>query len=116
MSFKKFLNRMQSVSPAVSISKSGGVMRFNRPAVILYNLDQYRYCWLYWDAEEGRIGFEFSNEMANGACKVKSYRYTFGVAAYSFLNHFGVKADCNTMLPVHVWKEEPPNCFLYILV
>jgi hypothetical protein len=91
MGFKKFTNRMQSVSPAVTYGEKSGRFIFNQPAVKSFKLDRYSFCWLYYDKDMGEIGFEFLTSPENGSCKVANYRYTFNVAGMSFVNHYEIK-------------------------
>lgn len=91
MGFKKFINRMQSVAPAVTYVEKSGRFIFNQPAVKKFQLSRYSYCWLYYDKEAQKIGFEFLTSPENGACKIANYRYTFNVAGMAFINHYGIK-------------------------
>ena len=67
MSFVMFPNDGQrAYSPRAALTK-GGVISFNRSAVKKFNLTDYQYCLLYYDAEEQKIGIDFSNDATNNA-------------------------------------------------
>ena len=67
MAFVMFPNDGErSYSPRSALTK-GGVISFNKSAVKRFGLTEYQYCLLYYDAEEQKIGIEFSKEATNKA-------------------------------------------------
>jgi hypothetical protein len=67
MAFIMFPNDGQrAYAPRAALTK-GGVISFNRSAVKKFGLTDYPYCLLYYDAEEQKIGIDFSQDATNSA-------------------------------------------------
>lgn len=91
--FEKFVHPHSTEVPTVSGYARNGRFQFNSAAVKEFGLKNKKHCDLYYDKQNGKIGFVFVDEPTNGSVKVKNYRYSLSVAGSCFCNHYGILLD-----------------------
>ncbi|WP_029918166.1 hypothetical protein [Pelobacter seleniigenes] len=90
MAFEKFTKTGRGAKPVVSIWKKGQ-LGFNQGAVESFDLENKGYVILYFDPDEKKIGFEFTNdETAEGALKFKVRKTGASIGAKYFLDYYHV--------------------------
>lgn len=112
MAFKKFTKvGGRSFAPKVGIWSKGQI-GFNKGAIEKFELNQYDYVMLYFDEEEKKIGFEFTNDAsAEGVIKIIKRPTGFSFSANSFLKHYEITPEENVKYDVIFDKEQK----LYII-
>lgn len=100
MGFVKFTNTGKSFTPRVSISKSG-LIGLNNGARNRFGIEKYQYCVLYYDADEMKIGIEFTgNKDADGVQKIRFRNTGADIAGKSFLSFFGIDTTETRVYPI----------------
>jgi len=86
MAFERFSERGRGYKPKVSIWKRGQI-GFNQGAVKRFDLDKYQYAVLFFDAENKRIGFKFTNDVDEDGISKLTVKDTGAImSAKSFLD------------------------------
>lgn len=99
MGFEKFTGGGRSFTPKISISRNG-LIGFNQGTRRRFSLEKYAVCTLYYDKEEGRIGFEFSKDKnAEGGINLRLRKFGADIAGKSFLSYYNIKPKDTTMYP-----------------
>lgn len=88
--FERFTVNHRSSFPMVS-AYGHGVFGFNVTAIKQFNLDQFNFCSLYFDAERGLIGFEFLVEPDDFCFKITKLKSRFTIACRCFARHHKLK-------------------------
>jgi hypothetical protein len=91
MAFVMFPNDGQRVSAPRAALTKGGVISFNRSAVKKFGLADYQRCILYYDADEQKIGVEFSNDETNNATVTLRHRVSGAeISSKNFFSYFNI--------------------------
>ena len=100
MAFVKFTETGKSFAPKASLNDRG-YLSFNNGARKRFNIDKYEYAVLYNDAENRKIGVEFTNEAsAEGAVKLRVRQTGATIGAKSFIDFFDIKISKTTIYDV----------------
>lgn len=92
MAFEKFVKTGRGYAPKVSIWM-GGQIGFNQGAVERFNIRSFQYAVLFYDKNERKIGFIFTNEAEEGANKITKGKTGAFVSAKTFLDYYGINHD-----------------------
>jgi len=87
--FKKFSDPDSSYDAKISIRRTGQ-FGFNAGAVNKYNLDEYPFVALYYDAAQRVVGIELLKERENGAIELNRNPSNYFVRAKNFCDRFGI--------------------------
>lgn len=78
-------------SSQVSISSDLGVFHFNKGALKQFELNKYKYCLLYYDADENKIEIQLSNDEKNSAIiKLRHNIYGSEITSKTFFKYFNI--------------------------
>lgn len=100
MAFVKFTETGKSFAPKASLNDRG-YLSFNNGARKRFAIDKYEYAVLYNDAENRKIGVEFTNEAsAEGAVKLRVRQTGATIGAKSFIDFFDIKIAKTTIYDV----------------
>ena len=90
MPFEKFTKSGRSYKPKASITSSG-LIGFNNGSVKRFDLNNYKYCILYYDKEGRRIGIALTNdENEEGVCKLRNRASGADVSARAFFDFYKI--------------------------
>ena len=92
MAFERFTKtRIRVYTPKIGIWKRGQI-GFNQVAVDKFELDKYEYAILYYDPDNKRIGFQFTNdEKEEGVSKIiKRKSGGFSISGTAFLKNYNI--------------------------
>ena len=88
MAFIKYTEIGRSYAAKASISKSG-MLSLSNGARKRFNLDQHKFCVLYYDPDTRRVGIELiDDENADGARKIRLRSTGADIAVKSFIDFF----------------------------
>lgn len=101
MAFEKFTKvGGRSFAPKVGIWAKGQI-GFNKGAIDKFELNQYDYVMMFFDEDEQKIGFQFTNEAkAEGAMKIIKRKTGFSFSANAFLKHYEITPEENAKYDV----------------
>ena len=75
-------------------------------AVNAFGLDKHNFVVFYYDRDEGKIGFRFTNDEAEeGANKLKFRRTGASASAKAFLDYYGINYEKTTKYDISFDKE-----------
>jgi len=90
VAFERFTKTGRAFVPKVSIW-SRGQIGFSVGAVNRYKIDKYKYVVFLYDADNKRVGFEFTNdEKAAGIARLNHRKTGITVGAKSFLDYYAI--------------------------
>lgn len=90
MAFERFTKIGRGYRPKVSIW-SRGQIGFNQGAVERFGLQEYKYVIFFYDKENGKIGFKFTNdEKEEGISKISIRKTGATVSSKSFLEYYRI--------------------------
>ena len=90
MGFERFTKIGRGYRPKVSIW-SRGQIGFNQGAVEKFDLQKYKYVVFFYDKENKRIGFKFTNdENEEGISKISLRKTGTSASARSFLGYYSI--------------------------
>lgn len=100
MAFVKFKDVNRSHALKASISTTG-VLSFNDGARRRFQMDEKRFCVLYYDEEAKIIGIEFTkDEHAEGAKNIRLRQTGADISAKSFLDFFEIRVEKTTLYEI----------------
>ncbi len=106
MAFVKFTDVGKSFVARASIS-TNGMISFTDGARKKFKIDDYKFCVLYFDKEDGRVGIELINdESEEGAIKLRFRQTGADVGAKSFLSCFNIVPSVTIMVNTEEGKKE----------
>ena len=92
MAFERFTKTKGRVyTPKIGIWKRGQI-GFNQPAVDKLEMEKFEYAVLFYDSDNKRVGFQFTNDAnEEGACKIiKRKTGGFSITGTSFLKFYRI--------------------------
>lgn len=93
MAFEKFTKTGRAFKPKASIW-SRGQIGFNQGAVERFSLERFDYVVLFYDKEEKRIGFQFTNDKdGEGINKLNVKKTGAVVSGKAFLDYYEINHD-----------------------
>ena len=90
MAFEKFTKSGRGFKPKVSIW-SRGQIGFNQGAIAHFELQKFGYVVYFYDAEEKKVGFKFTNDAnEDGAAKLKMRGTGASASSKAFLDYYNI--------------------------
>lgn len=100
MAFIKFTETGRSFSPKASLNPRG-YLSFNEGACRRYNIEEADHAFLYYDADEQRIGIELAKgEQKEGALNIRKRQTGATLGAKAFLDFFDIPIKNTTLFDV----------------
>ena len=90
MSFEKFTKTGRGYTPKASIWMRGQI-GFNQGAVEKLGIKKRKYAVLYYDKEDKRIGFQFTDDAESGATKIIKGKTGAFISAKAFLDYYDIE-------------------------
>jgi hypothetical protein len=111
MAFERFVEGGRSYSPKASLNRSG-LIGLNEGARKRFELENFKYCVLYYDRDARRIGIQLTNDPnEQGIRKVRLRPTGADVSAKSFFQFFDLDVRVTKSYPV---ARDPESEYLIV--
>lgn len=110
--FKKFTDVDSSFAARISI-RQNGQFGFNSGAINKFRVDDFNYCFLYFDSEFRAVGIELSRNEEGGCLQIQKQKKNTYIRAKNFLDKYEI--DYGSSSRYELRRDEATN-FLYFLL
>ncbi len=95
MGYKRFTGTGKCHNPKISINRMG-MLGLNDAARQKFEIDKYKFCVLFYDEDERKIGLQLTNKAQLGAIRIRRRSVGAAIGAKSFFHYFAILPDVNT--------------------